>query len=300
MAEGEDEPRPKEFVSGYEIGQLHPINLDQEQSRSNVRPILSFRTDESESIGDSSVPQPVSGVVMTQRDKTPSKLNLFKDWSSFQFKCTKQILSERLGSGTRTVDVELENRISNLREAHKKYLQLVSLTDNFMTQFRLVIDTQRSLAEHFAYMSVRSTELHTEFHFNSEAQKLIAKNGEALMTALYFFKSNIFTISAKTMEDTLLTVKNYETARLSYDAYRSELETALKTPPSSSAAAAKLDAKKVEFEKYKANFEKLRKDLDIKLKLLETNKVSVKTLEHYFIVFLNGSHSIDISFMNCF
>ena len=148
-------------------------------------------------------------------------------------------------------------------------------------------------------MSVRSTELHTEFHFNSEAQKLIAKNGEALMTALYFFKSNIFTISAKTMEDTLLTVKNYETARLSYDAYRSELETALKTPPSSSAAA-KLDAKKVEFEKYKANFEKLRKDLDIKLKLLETNKVSVKTLEHYFIVFLNGSHSIDISFMNCF
>ena len=284
MAEGEEEPRPKEFVSGYEIGQLHPINLDQELNKSDARPVLSFRSDELESIGDSSVPQPVSGVSMIQRDKTPSKFNMLRDWSSFQLKCTKQILSERLGNGTRTVDVELENRISNLRETHKKYLQLVSLTDNFMTQFRLVIDTQRSLAEHFAYMSIRSTELHTEFHYNSEAQKLIAKNGEALMSALYFFKSNIFTISAKTMEDTLMTVKNYETARLSYDAYRSELETALKTPPSSSAAAAKLEAKKAEFEKYKSNFEKMRKDLDIKLKLLETNKVSVNIPHYCFIV----------------
>lgn len=283
MAEGEDEPRPKELVSEFEIGQLHPINLDQELNKSDARPVLSFRSDELESIGDSSVPQPVSGVSMVQRDKTPSKFNMLRDWSSFQLKCTKQILSERLGNGTRTVDVELENRISNLRETHKKYLQLVSLTDNFMTQFRLVIDTQRSLAEHFAYMSVRSTELHAEFHYNSEAQKLIAKNGEALMSALYFFKSNIFTISAKTMEDTLMTVKNYETARLSYDAYRSELETALKTPPSSSAAAAKLEAKKGEFEKYKLNFEKLRKDLDIKLKLLETNKVSVN-IQYCFIV----------------
>ena len=284
MAEGEDEPKPKELVSGYEIGQLHPVNLDQDVNRSDARPILSFRADESESIGDSSVPQPVSGVSMVQRDKAPSKFNTFRDWSVFQFKCTKQILSERMGSGTRTVDIELENRIANLRETHKKYLQLVSLTDNFMTQFRLVIETQRSLAEHFAYMSVRSTELHTEFHFNSEAQKLIAKNGEALLSALYFFKSNIFTISAKTMEDTLLTVKNYETARLSYDAYRSELESALKTPPSSSAAAAKLEVKKAEFEKYKSNFEKLRKDLDIKLKLLETNKVSINTLQYCFIV----------------
>ena len=292
MAEGEDEPRPKEFVSGYEIGQLHPVNLDQDVNRSDARPILSFRTDESESIGDSSVPQPVSGVSMIQREKAPSRLNMFKDWSAFQFKCTKQILSERMGSGTRTVDVELENRIANLKETHKKYLQLVSLTDNFMTQFRLVIETQRSLAEHFAYMSVRSTELHTEFHFNSEAQKLIAKNGEALMSALYFFKSNIFTISAKTMEDTLLTVKNYETARLSYDAYRSELESALKTPPSSSAAAAKLEAKKAEFEKYKSNFEKLRKDLDIKLKLLETNKVSINTLQYCFIVLYNIKRSL--------
>lgn len=286
MAEGEDEPRPKEFVSGYEIGQLHPINL--ELNKSDVRPVLSFRTDESESIGSSSVPQPVSGVALVQRDKSASRFNTIRDWSAFQLKCTKQVLSERLGSGTRTVDVELENRISNLRETHKKYLQLVSLTDNFMTQFRLVIDTQRSLAEHFAYMSIRSTELHTEFHYNSEAQKLIAKNGEALLSALYFFKSNIYTISAKTMEDTLLTVKNYETARLSYDAYRAELETALKAPPSSSTAAAKLDVKKAEFEKYKSNFEKLRKDLDIKLKLLETNKVSILTLYSiYCLMFSN-------------
>jgi len=274
MAEGEEEPRPKEFAN--DIGQLHPINLDQHRNRpSEVRPVLSFRTDESESIGQSSVPQPVSGVKMVQRDKTPSKFNTLKDWSSFQFKCTKQLLSERIGNGVRTVDVELENRISNLRDTHKKYQQLVALTDTFVTHFRSVIDTQRSLAEHFAFMSVRSTELHTEFHFNAEVQKMVAKNGETLLSALYFFKSNVFTISSKTMEDTLATVKIYETARLSYDAYRSELETALKTPPSSSTAAARLESKKAEFERHKANFDRLRSDLDIKLKLLETNKVRI-------------------------
>jgi hypothetical protein len=38
-------------------------------------------------------------------------------------------------------------------------------------------------------------------------------------------------------------------------------------------AAAKLEAVKDEFEKRKARFEQLRKDLDIKLKLLDENRV---------------------------
>ena len=52
-----------------------------------------------------------------------------------------------------------------------------------------------------------------EFRYNADTQHVLAKNGEALLAAINFFTSGITTLCSKTMEDTLLTVKKYETAR---------------------------------------------------------------------------------------
>lgn len=52
-----------------------------------------------------------------------------------------------------------------------------------------------------------------EFGYNAETQKLLCKNGETLLGAVNFFVSSINTLVNKTMEDTLMTVKQYETAR---------------------------------------------------------------------------------------
>ena len=200
-----------------------------------------------------------------------------KEWGAHQIKITKQLVQERFGHGVRTVDSELEHRIETLKETQKKYSQLMSLARQFQANFTFVVETQKSMAEHFAFMSIRSPELHTQFHVNSETQKVISRNGDILLEAIKHFSSNLQTVSSKTMEDTLQTAKGYDSARLAYDAYRSEFENLQKQAATSQKAAASLTTMSAELEKKKKMFEQFRQDIDIKLKLLDENKVSLCT-----------------------
>ena len=253
-----------------------------EHSEGTSKPVLQFQGDSAPPAGskvdssDSPAPEsPIEGTELKSRPRTRSggTHTTFKEWSVHQIKVTKQLVSERFGRGLRTVDSDLDNRIESLRETQRKYAQLMSLMQQFTMTFVHVLDTQKSLAEHFAFMSVRAPELHTEFHYNSETQKVIARNGDTLLAAAKFFVSNMHTICTKTMEDTLQTIKTYESARLSYDAYRTELEELREKSQSSQKAAAQLPGLAAEFEKHKKKFEQLRHDVDVKLKLLDENKV---------------------------
>ena len=231
----------------------------------------------SESKGvQSTAPPPTSleGTELRGRQRTRSSGTNIKEWSTHQLKVTKQMVQERFGSGVRTVDTDLEKRIESLRDTQKKYAQLISLANQFQTTFVPLLETQKSLAEHFAFMSVRAPELTTQFHYNAETQKVISRNGETLLAAVKHFISNMQTVSSKTMEDTLLTVKTYESARLSYDAYRTECDSLRKQAATSQKASNNLATASAEFEKHKKKFEQLRKDVDIKLKLLDENKVT--------------------------
>ena len=60
--------------------------------------------------------------------------------------------------------------------------------------------------------------------------------------------------------------------RLEYDAYRNELE-ALQLGPRENAVSSRVDETRRRFEEHKVKFEKLRADVNIKLKFLEENKV---------------------------
>ena len=76
----------------------------------------------------------------------------------------------------------------------------------------------------FSDLAHKSPELQEEFLCNAETQKNLTKNGQQLLAALNFFVSSVNTIVNKTMEDTMVTVKQYEVARVEYDAYRTDLE----------------------------------------------------------------------------
>lgn len=52
-----------------------------------------------------------------------------------------------------------------------------------------------------------------EFGYNADTQKLLAKNGETLLGAINFFICSVNTLVDKTIEDTMLNIKQYETAR---------------------------------------------------------------------------------------
>lgn len=256
---------------------LETIDLDS-KAQQQQEPVLEFHQPPVESEQETDLPvadgsPPLAGTELRGRQRTRSGGVNFKDWSSHQLKITKQMVQERFGSGVRTVDTDLEKRIENLRETQKKYSQLMSLTQQYRANFQNVVETQKSMAEHFAFMSIRAPELTSQFHYNAETQKVISRNGETLLAAVKHFTSNMQTVCSKTMEDTLQTVKVYESARLSYDAYRTEYENQCKQAATSQKASNSLATTGAEFEKHKKKFEQLRQDVDIKLKLLDENKV---------------------------
>lgn len=273
MAEVPDLGSQENAVPPQEDGEAATLQTVDLQKPAAHQPILQFSETSAQEMSGGAQDSPIEGTELHSRQRTASKGAQLKEWGTHQMKITKQLVSEKIGRSTRTVDPTLDQRIESLRETQKKYAQLISLASQFQFHFGNVVEMQKSLAENFAFMSVRTPELHTEFHYNSETQKVVARNGETLIAAVQFFVSNMQTVCTKTMDDTLQTVKGYETARLSYDAYRNDLEELKKQANTSEKAAARLPVASAEFEKHKAKFEQLRQDVDIKLKLLDENKV---------------------------
>lgn len=142
-----------------------------------------------------------------------SKIDSLKNWSISTYKCTRQLMLEKLGKSTRTVDTELEAQIEQLRDTQRKYLQVLGLTRAFSSHFRHVVNTQSLLSEAFSELAQKSPELQEEFTYNSDTQRSLTKNGEILLAALNFFVSSVNTLCNKTIEDTLLTIRQYENAR---------------------------------------------------------------------------------------
>lgn len=76
------------------------------------------------------------------RSTTAAKIEYFKNWSISTYKCTKQLISEKLGKSSRTVDTELESQIELLRDVQHKYLNILRLSRALSSHFQHVVVTQ--------------------------------------------------------------------------------------------------------------------------------------------------------------
>lgn len=238
--------------------------------------------------------------------KTVNTIDSIKQWSTSAYKCTKQVIQEKLGKTSRTVDPELEAEILRIRENKKKYEQILALARSMIIHFNNFIQTQKSMSDVFSDLAVKSPELRDEFSKNSETQRAIFKNGENLINSLEFFAQNLSTLCSKSIEDTLCTIRSYEAARLEFDAYRTELE---KLQLSSSYHQSKplnnqqqqisqtqraieqkqnqLNELEKKYKFFKDRYEKLREDVNIKIKFLDENKV--KVMQNQLILFNNAT-----------
>ncbi|XP_007578607.1 arfaptin-1-like isoform X2 [Poecilia formosa] len=231
---------------------------------------------------------PGSGAVVLSDDlKNPAmeKLDLVRKWSINTYKCTRQILSEKLGRGSKTVDLELEAQIELLRENRRKYQNVIKLAQALANQLSQIMQTQKQLGDAFADLSLKSPELHEEFGYNADTQRLLSKNGETLLGAINFFISSVDTLVDKTIEDTMINIKQYETARVEYDAYRTDLEE-LNLGPRDGNTMPKIEQSQQQFQIHREKFERMRNDVSVKLKFLEENKV--KVLHNQLILFHNA------------
>ncbi|KAM8842990.1 arfaptin-1 isoform 2-T2 [Synchiropus picturatus] len=233
-------------------------------------------------------PAPDSGAMVLADDlKSPAmeKLELVRKWSINTYKCTRQILSEKLGRGSRTVDLELETQIEVLRDNRRKYQHVIKLAQTLANQLSQIMQTQQQLGEAFADLSLKTPELHEEFGYNASTQKLLSKNGEALLGAINFFISSVDTLVDKTIEDTMVNIKQYESARVEYDAYRTDLEE-LNLGPRDGSTMPKIEYSQQQFQIHREKYERMRNNVSVKLKFLEENKV--KVLHNQLTLFHNA------------
>ncbi|XP_059903727.1 arfaptin-1 isoform X3 [Gadus macrocephalus] len=226
-------------------------------------------------------------VVLADDLKNPAmeKLDLVRKWSINTYKCTRQILSEKMGRGSKTVDLELESQIEVLRDNKRRYEQVVKLAQTLSTQLAQMMHTQKALGDAFADLSLKSPELHEEFGYNAETQKLLSKNAETLLSAINFFIASVNTLVDKTIEDTLINIKQYEATRIEYDAYRTDLEE-LNLGPRDASTMPKIELSQQHFKAYREKYERMRNDVSIKLRFLEENKV--KVLHNQLMLFHNA------------
>ncbi|KAJ0006079.1 hypothetical protein NQD34_013352 [Periophthalmus magnuspinnatus] len=215
-------------------------------------------------------------IVLQSSNKNPAseKLERVRKWSITTYKCTRQALSEKLGRGSRTVDLELEPRLELLRDDRRRYDHVTKLTQTLANQITQLSVTQKALGDVFSELSVKTPTLHVEFGLNAEAQRFLCKSGETLAAAVNSFTSDMNTLINKTIEDTMSNAKQYEAVRMEYDAYRVDLEE-LNLGPRGPGTLPKLEQAQRSFSLHRDKYQRSRDDLNVKLKLLQENKVKV-------------------------
>uniref|UniRef100_A0A8C1I1I5 AH domain-containing protein n=1 Tax=Cyprinus carpio carpio TaxID=630221 RepID=A0A8C1I1I5_CYPCA len=186
------------------------------------------------------------------------KFDSVKKWSIDTYKCTKQMFSKHFGRDTKTM--ELEAQIDVLRETKMKYEHILRLACE--------------LTNHFYNMI-----------YNVETQRLLCKNGEILLGAINFFVSSINRLFNKTMEDTLMTLRMYENARLEFAAYITDLED-LSVGLRGAEALVRIEIAQQQYQIHEDKYERLHSDVSIKLKFLEENKV--KVMHKQLLLFYNA------------
>lgn len=132
----------------------------------------------------------------------------------------------------------------------------------------------------FNHLRNPNLSLMDDFKKNAIALNIAIKNGEKLITALNFYCSNLSTLINKTIEDTLATISQYESARLEYDAERNSLNFISPTAQTS------INYSSDTLELARMRYEQLKEDVQIKMKFLEENTIKVV---HKQLLLFNGA-----------
>ena len=185
----------------------------------------------------------------------------------------KQQTTNSSGGGSKQIVANFSSLSNNLSSSttttSPKHRHIQNQSDN-LEDFLPVLN-------HFKSSNISLVD---DFKKNAITLNLSIKNGEKLIAALNFYCSNLSTLITKTIEDTLLTVRQYDSARLEYDAERNSLNFTSPTAQTSiTYSSDKLELSRIRYEQ-------LREDVQIKMKFLEENIVKVM---HKQLLLFNGA-----------
>lgn len=181
------------------------------------------------------------------------------------------------------------------------FISILKLSRDMCGQYAAIILQQSAMYEHLNELAMRETKsslssadnferhntLSSDFKQNAETMRSIAKSGEKLLLALKFFTSNLSTLVYKTIEDTIVTIRAFEAARLEYDAERNSINSLVCSNSgavNSNTTTTTITSDKV--NQAKSKYEKLRDDVVVKMKFLEENKA--KVMHKQLVLFHNA------------
>ncbi|XP_062414836.1 arfaptin-1-like [Pungitius pungitius] len=266
----EEDTPPQDTNSNYEH------TTDGDATSCPAVAVTAVAVETSQSQDAPATPQKRGPVVIRANSRNPASENLerVRQWSITTYKCTRQAVSERLGRGSRTVDLDLEPRLELLKDDRQRYDGATKLAQTLANQLAQFSVTQKSLGDAFAELSLKTPPLHVEFGVNANAQRFLSKNGETLTASLNAFTSDMNTLINKTIGDTMINAKRYEAARVEYDAYRVDLEE-LNLGPRDALTLPRLERAQKDFQSQRERYQRVRDDLSVKVRLLQENKVKV-------------------------
>eukprot|EP00116_Pleurobrachia_bachei_P006189 sb/3466451/ len=204
----------------------------------------------------------------------PPKLEQIKKWTITNYKYTKQLVGEKLGNTTKTVDKDTDERISDLKIQKLQFAAMLRESRALHTRFEALLTSHQLLRTQFNTMVAHAPELGEQLQANSTTHLILERNGKGLLGAIKSFVDSLNTLVNVTMQDTILTVKNYENARIEYDAYRNEV-TNLQNAPQTDANKNKLLEIQITYDDRKRKWERLMQDTHTKMNLLNENKNTV-------------------------
>lgn len=207
----------------------------------------------------------------------PENLEKLRRWGLKHYRVNRQRIQEIMGTATITTEPELDPRVEKLQDHLTRYKELHKLGEELAARFNSLTTTQKKLGDFFSEMSLKSTDLQEEFSYNADTQKALSKNGEALSFCLKTFNNALHTLIYRTMEDTLMTLKEYQSSRVEFDAYRTDLERLqqLQGPGAPKDLELKLENSMTSFFQRKERLDKFKDALIVKLKLLDENRHKV-------------------------
>merc|ERR1711935_597262 len=217
-----------------------------------------------------------------------------KDWGLKSFRITKQVMNEKLGKGTRTVDFVLEEKIEKIKDTKSRYTRLLELAKLLQTQVAAVQGTKRAMAEVFTDLSHKQRELEGEMLANGQAFNAVNEHSNTLVKTLETFTDGLKTLVERTIQDSLDTITKYEKTRVEFDAYRTNMEE-VQMAPRRDMTGHKLREAQMQMDRARAEYERKRQDVAVKLQLLDENRIKVMRqqlvlLHSATVAYFNGAH----------
>lgn len=200
----------------------------------------------------------------------------------------RQQMAETVGIGNKTVDVELQQKVTEMKEGlHDlrvcaELVSTVSKTLNEMTKDSL------ALSACFQHLAGTTAGAEPDLDCHHRIQDVMSKNALCLVEAFDFFKTEIAKFCAKDIAEAQAAVARYEKTRVEYDACRMSFESLKDT------SSAKLPAAEAAFLESYNTLSDVRQATWAKLCNVDENKVKffkvqLKALANAYQMYLSGN-----------